>query len=262
MSTVEALSDADRVVLNEIAAGKSIPNLQDSSGKYRELATGILLQYADSEMAGGAGYSTLLPLAPSLAERVALASITHEKLALAQKTYTLVTQTGINIDKYIASHSWEARLGRSAALGYRRMAADKRVNALMYPVHSWNDLVIFTYLMANMACLHLQDFSNSSFEPWAQLAQAHLPIEKTHRDFGLSCIERLSTKESELRHMQLSMQYWYHKVLACFGLPNSERNSLYLVFGLKFSKNEDLSSAWEKEVKLALRNFGIETPAG
>jgi 1,2-phenylacetyl-CoA epoxidase catalytic subunit len=262
MTTVEALSDADRIVLEKIAAGQPIPNLQEVSGKYRELATGILLQYADSEMAGGAGYSTLLPLAPSLAERVALASITYEKLALAQKTYTLVSQTGINIDKYIASHSWEARLGRSAALSYRRMAADKRVNALMYPLQSWNDLVVFTYLMANMACLHLQDFSKSSFEPWAQLAQAHLPIEKTHRDFGITCIARLSEKDSELRQMQLSMQYWYHKVLACFGLPNSERNSLYLNFGLKLSKNEELSSTWESEVRLALRNYGIDTPEG
>lgn len=253
----EALSADDRGLLERISHGESVLTLQESSGKYRELSTGILLQYADSEMSGGAGYARAVSMAPSLAERVALAKITYEKLSLAQKTYELVAQTGINIDKYIASHCWEARLERNVSLGYRRTSADKRVNALMYPLQGWSDLAMFTYLMASMACLQLGDFSKSSFKPWAILAGNHLPVESAHRDFGLDCIEKLSSNEHELGQLQLSMRYWYEKVLVCFGPPNSERNSQYLEFGLKTSRNEDLSNRWETEICATLSRFGI-----
>lgn len=253
----DSLTEDDRALLQKIASGKGVPGLQESSSKYRELATGILLQYADSEIAGSAGYAKAFPLAPSLLERIAIARITQEKLSLAQKTYELVSQTGVNIDKYIQGHCWEARLERNVSLGYRRTSGDKRVNALMYPLQGWCDLAVFTYLMAAMACLQLEDFSKSSFQPWAELAKSHLPVEASHREFGFACIEKLSLQESELRQMQLSMRYWFPKVMACFGPPHSERNAHYLEFGLKVSRNEDLCSKWESEVCAALSAFGI-----
>lgn len=251
------LSENDRKLLDAIASGNSINNLQDGSNKYRELATGILLQYADSEMAGAAGYALALPWVPSLPERVELSRITYEKLALAQRAYTLAAQSGINVDKYISSHSWEARLHRNVSLGYRRGSADKRVNALMYPLQGWADLTMFTYLMASMACLQLEDFSKSSFQPWAALASSHLRVEESHRDFGLECVKRQTQLESELPYLQLSMRYWFEKVLACFGPEHSERNAMYLEFGLKKSKNEQLSSRWESEVCSTLSALGI-----
>lgn len=251
------LSEDDRLLLSKIASGKPVASLPESSGKFRELAVGILLQYADSEMSGAAGYARVLALAPSLAERLALARITYEKLSLAEKAYALVSQSGINIDKYISSHCWDARLERNVSLGYRRSSGDKRVNALMYPLEGWCDLAIFTYLMASMACFQLEDFSKSSFEPWAKLSKDHLPVESMHRDFGLSAVERLSKSETELRQMQLAMRYWYQKVLACFGPPNSERNVQYIEFGLKTARNEDLAAAWESQVCGTLAKLGI-----
>ncbi len=251
------ISEEDRLLLEKITAGKNILTLQESSSKYRELASGILLQYADSEMAGAFGYSTAIALAPGLAEKAALAKITYEKLSLAQKTYELVAQSGMNIDKYTSSHCFEARLQRNVSLGYRRSSQDKRVNALMYPLQGWPDLAIFTYLMASMACLLLEDFSHSSFHPWAELSAAHLPIEKSHKDFGYLCIEKLSKIESEKQLLMLSMQYWYQKVLVCFGPPNSDRNAQYIEFGLKSKKNEELACIWEAQLKQELEGFAF-----
>lgn len=260
MKQGEAPADVDRDILAKIASGEKIGSLQGSSSKYRELATGILLQYADSEMAGGAGYAGVLSQAPSLNERVRLAAIMYEKLSLAQKTYQLVRETGINIDKYIASHCWESRLERNVFLGYRRASSDKRLNALMYPLQGWSDQAIFTFLMASMACLQLEDFSKSSLYPWSQLALSHLPIERTHKEFGLACIERLSHVESELGQMQLSIRYWYQKVLACFGSPHSEGNAQYLEFALKCSRNEEIAGRWENDLLSELSVFGIYPP--
>lgn len=253
----QSLTEEDRRLLQQIGSGSAVSNLQSSSKKYRELATGILLQYADSEMSGAAGYAQVLPCAPGLKERVALARIMHEKLSLAQRTYDLAAQTGISIDKYVSSHCWESRLQRKVALGYRRGAADKRVNALMYPMEGWADLCVFTYLMASMACLQLDDFRKSSFEPWANLAAEHLPVEESHREFGLDSLRALSASEPDLGLLRLSLRYWFDKVKACFGPPHSERNALYLEFGIKTRRNEELADAWQAEVSANLASVDI-----
>lgn len=257
MGTVDVLSESDRALLSTIIEGKSVLNLQDSSSKYKELVIGILLQYADSEMAGGAGFAEALSLAPSLAEKTALAKIAYEKLALADKTYQLAGQTGINIDKYIASHCWDARLGRSASLGYKRISADKRLNALHFPIQSWPDLAVFTYMMASVACFQLEDFCSSSFEPWAQLASSHLPIEKSHKEFGLNALKGAALLDADLAAIKLSVAYWYDKVRACCGPPASDRNALFLEFKLKTSKNEDIAKRWQSEVSAAFSELNV-----
>lgn len=257
METVSALSESDRSLLAGISEGKSVTNLQTSSSKYRELVIGILLQCADSEMAGGLGFAAALSLPPSLAEKTALARIAYEKLTLADKTYQLAAQTGINIDKYIASHCWEARLGRSAVLEYKRISADKRLNALHFSIECWSDLIVFTYMMASVACLQLEDFCSSSFEPWSELASTHLPIEKSHKEFGLSALRKASHSESELTAIRLSFNYWYEKVLACCGPPSSVRNALFLGFKLKASKNEDIAKRWQAEMAETFANLNV-----
>jgi 1,2-phenylacetyl-CoA epoxidase catalytic subunit len=233
----------------------AVQRLLTASPKYRELATGILLQYADSEMAGAAAYEGAFSLAPQLSERIEVARIAFEKLALAEKTYALVADTGINIDRYVQSHCWQSRLHRSVDLDFRRAASDKRVNALMFPVEGWADLCMFTYLMASMACLQLTDFSKSSFEPWADLAVSHNTTEALHRDFGLLAIERLSHLQRE--QLRLSLNYWRAKVLACFGPADSQRNARYLEFGLKTKRNEQLACEWQTSVDSDLRRLGI-----
>lgn len=257
MSSAELLSEADRTLLEKICSGVCIMKLEDSSGKYKELVTGLLLQYADSEMAGAAGYASSLPIAPSLAERSTLARIITEKYSLAEKTYSLVAQTGINVDKYVSSHCWESRLNREVSLGYRRMSGDKRLNALMYPIQGWPDLVVFTYLMASMACMQLEDFTQCSFEPWAALAHTHLPIERSHKQFGADCLHKLAAEERSAAQIKLSLNFWHEKVMACFGPPASSRNTQFQEFRLKSSRNEELASKWQNEINSTLRTLSL-----
>lgn len=254
---LRTLADEDCLLRDKIASGSTINSLQTSSKLYRELAIGILLQYADSEMAGASAYAQAMNMASSLAARLELSKITNEKLNLAKNTYDLVAETGINVDKYINSHCWEARLQRNNSLGYKRAASDKRVNALMYPIQSFPDLAMFSYLMASMACFQLRDFSKSSFQPWATLAKNHLPVEQSHKDFGIRSIKAMSASSDEMQEVQLSLRYWFDKVQACFGPPASERNKLYIEFGLKCSRNEDLSAEWQNEVSETLSPLGI-----
>lgn len=247
----------DKLFLERLAAGACILSLQGCTGKYKELLCGLLLQYADSEMSGACTYAHAFSLSPGIAEKMEILRIAREKLQLADKTYRLVAQSGMNVDKYIASHSFESRLARGVDLGFRRVSADRRLNALMYPVESWPDLLIFTYLMTSMACLQLNDFAESSFSPWAELAREHLPIELSQNEFALNCMRKIATNQMARDAMRLSKQFWFAKVQACFGAADSQRNSQFLEYGLKKSRNEDLSKRFEAEVLAALDKLAI-----
>ncbi|MBX9722530.1 MAG: phenylacetate-CoA oxygenase subunit PaaI, partial [Candidatus Obscuribacterales bacterium] len=204
---LERLSPEDKQLIDEIASGKQVKVEQDSSPKYRELATGLLLQLADSELAGAAGYGQLVNLAPSLSARIELSQVVHDKFAMAESAYKVIEGLGVNVEKYFLLHSWESRIQRHAQLGYRRASSDKRLNALMFPLSNWADLSVFTYLMATMAHLQFEEFSAASFSPLAQLAANSMPIEKLHAEFGLKWLSNLI--EVERQEAQLSIYYWH-----------------------------------------------------
>ncbi|MBX9688329.1 MAG: phenylacetate-CoA oxygenase subunit PaaI [Candidatus Obscuribacterales bacterium] len=254
----ERLSQKDKELIAEIAEGRSFSHANESSPKYKELVSGLLLQLADSELAGASGYSQLLHLGPDLICRLELSKIVHEKFLLATSAYKLVSELGVNVEKYFLLHSWEARIQRHAQLGYRRASSDKRLNALMYPLHSWPDISVFTYMMASMARLQFEEFSQASFLPLAKLAADSLNLERRHAEHGLNWLKGLDAPERA--EAQLSINYWFEKVLKSFGPKDSEGNIMHREFRLKHRSNEDLAKLWRSEINSALSQLNLQIP--
>lgn len=254
------LAEDDYQLMQAVNAGERITALPVQSRKYTELITGILFQFADSQMAGAAGYAKFINRGPTIVDRIHLAKIAAEKMSLARDTYLLLRELGLNLDKYFAIHCWDARIERNVALGFSRASSDKRLNALMYPIESWPDLAVFTYLMAKMACFQLEEFINSSFSPWATLALSFLPVEQCHAGFGLAQMQQLAAAEANHEALQLALDYWHNRVAASFGPADSEKNELYRQFELKGKRNEDLSSAWQAEVMEMCRSLRLCLP--
>ena len=252
---LDRLTEADKVLLDSITEGKQVTADQEISPKYRELITGLLLQLADSELAGAAGYGQLLNLGPTLACRIELSSIVNDKFCQAQNAYELIKALGLNVEKYFLLHSWDARIQRHAQLGYRRASSDKRLNALMFPLTSWPDLSVFTYLMATMARLQFEEFSTASYEPLAELATASVSLEKRHSEYGLKWLANLV--EAERLEAQVSINYWHERVIKSFGPSESEGNVLHRNFGLKHRTNDELSKLWEREICAELAKLGL-----
>lgn len=225
---LERLTEKDKQLIVDIAGGQQVAAEHESSPKYRELVTGLLLQLADSELAGASGYGQILNLAPSLICRVELSSIVNDKFCQAQNAYEIIRNLGVNVEKYFLLHAWESRIQRHAQLGYRRASSDKRLNALMFPLSNWPDVAVFTYLMATMARLQFDEFSAASFTPIAELAKRSVSLEQRHAEYGLAWIGRLEAAERE--EAQLSINYWHERVIKSFGPRESEGNVLHREF--------------------------------
>lgn len=254
------MDEDDIKLLKQIEAGGSITTLSASSKTYRKLVTSILFQFADSQLAGASGFADSINIGPTLQDRVELSGAVHEKLVTARRVYDLLEELGINLDRYFSSHSWESRAGRFAYLGFKRASADKRLNALMYPLQSWADVAVFMFLMATMTCLQLKDFRQSSFGPWAELSAEILDCEKGHAELGKKWLAEISPDARQHAFAQVAVDYWYDHVADSFGPHDSEGNKLHRQFRLKSVRNDKALLAWRQEVEVTCSSLNLSVP--
>lgn len=258
----QELSQEDLDLISRLeAGGEKVRSLKECTNTYRKLLTSILFQFADSQLAAASAFAGAMQLAPSLDNRIELATITRDKLEMTRQTHGLLGELDLNLKKYFSSHDWESRVNRHAALGYVRASSDKRLNALMYPLEGWCDVAVFTYLMSAMTCIQLADFAESSFSPWAELASTILETEKVHCGYGLKFIDESWDSKEDTLELQASMNYWYHKVLECFGPENSDGNKLYRQFRIKSQRNEETRGRWYAYIQEELKPLEIMLPA-
>jgi len=251
----------DAELLERLERGERVVDIASASKTYQRLVSGLMLQFADSELAGSAAYCESVKFAPGLSERIDVATIARDKMVTARRTYELISEFGINLEKYFSSHNWEARVSRYTDLGYSRASADRRLNALMYPLEGFADLAVFTYLMAAMTVVQLEDFLDSSYEPWAKLCQAFLLQETNHKELGRQFILGLLTRQAASRlSLQASLDYWHLRVAQSFGPDDSEGNEQYRSFKLKARRNREARLHWQEEIASTLSELGLEVP--
>lgn len=253
------LKSEDEVLIGRIKEGALIESWEETTPRFREMASGIILTLADSEMAGASGFATMINKAPTLVSRLALVSMVECKMSMAQDAYAILDGLGMNTEKYFSIHAFDSRIMRSSHLGFSRSTSDKRLNALLYPLESWADVCVLTYLLATMACLVLDEFAKSSFVPLAQYAQKALPLERQHAAVGEAELINLLTNNQEL-HVQLAFDYWYGRIATSSGPPRSQRNELHRLFGLKQSQNQEIGSVWQKQIKYFCMENALTLP--
>lgn len=254
------LVDDDRRLINEIHGSACLDSFETATPKFRELTTGILFQFADSQLAGASGYNACLNWGPTLDDRIELGMVVVEKMEMARKAYAILASLNLNVEKYFAAHSWDAKVLRDADLGFRRASADKRLNALMYPMEGWVDMAVFAYLMSSATCYTLSDFLSCSFAPLKELAEFCLEMEKGHEAFGEKQLRRIFQSPTSAIVVQSSLNYWYERVATSFGPAQSARNDLHRQFHLKSATNCELRQKWTGQVEEFFAQIKLSIP--
>lgn len=259
--TSSPLSPEDSKLVERIADGALIESWQETGGRFRELATGIILQFADSEMAGAAGFADFIKRSPTIDDRINISRMVTEKMTMAREAYALLEGLNFNSARYVNGHCFDSRVLRDSFLGFSRSSADKRVNALLYPLESFEDMLVFTYLLATMAKLSLKEFSEASFKPLRTMAAAWLVTESSHAELALTAIKARAGQSDSRTQMQLSLDYWYGRVETSAGPTDSMRNEWHRRFGLKKSANVAVRDLWRDEILGELAKLGISSRA-
>jgi 1,2-phenylacetyl-CoA epoxidase catalytic subunit len=221
----------------------------------------LMVVFADSELAGAAGFCPFINRGPGVRERIVAAKIVAEKYVHAELALKLLQPFGVNPALYVRSHSWDSRLDRQIDLGTRRIGGDKRLNVFHYPLEGWEDAVVFNMLMGQATALQLAEMAQSSYTPLAAAIAQILPREKEHAQLGEAGVRRAIEHGNSKAAVQAAVNYWFPRVAATFGRVDSEHAAIYIQYGLRERSSTEMLGNWKAQSAAALKRMGIPLPA-
>ncbi|MBI1803529.1 MAG: phenylacetate-CoA oxygenase subunit PaaI [Ignavibacteriae bacterium] len=243
-----------------LAKHESIESLDDMSDEYYDHLTNLMLQQADSELAGGFGYVPWIMKAPTTEEMLVVSNIVRDEVRHARAMYRLLEDARFGVDDWVDTMDFTFRVDDTLDLGDKRAASDKRVNIFYYPIDSWADFVMFNFLMDRGAGHQLEDVKTSSYGPWRREIDRIFKEEKTHIAHGDYWVKRLSLDPTTKGEIQEALNHWWPRVMAIFGRPGSKKNKRYRDLGLKSRDNNDVRKTFEQEVRDNAEAWGLVVP--
>lgn len=248
----------DKDFLNRVAAGHKVGAGETLPTAYRSEVMRLLVVFADSELAGAAGFCPFINRGPGLRERIVAAKIVAEKYVHAELALKLLEPFGVNPTLYVRSHAWDSRLDRNVDLGTRRIGGDKRLNVFHYPLEGWEDAVVFNMLMGTATAIQLGEMENASYQPLAELIAQILPREKEHAALGETGVRQAIERSGSKSAAQAAVDYWLPRVAATFGRVDSEHASTYIQYGLRRRSSADMLNDWKTQTNASLKRLGLK----
>jgi 1,2-phenylacetyl-CoA epoxidase catalytic subunit len=239
----------DSDIFGYLEKGGKLSAPGNAPARYRAELMRIMASFIDSELAGAAGFADAINQAPGVTERIAASRIVLEKLDHAQRVLALLGEFGANTDRYENIHPWAARIGRNDDIGVTRLAGDMRLNVFHYPLEGWADAVVMNVLMGHATLVQLRELSECSYQPLASALREILPREQRHAELGEEGFSALAGGGDGVRDaLNASIDYWWPRVAATFGSPQSARTEALRRFGLRRRDNDDLVEEWRSRV--------------
>lgn len=259
----------DKNFLERIAAGQTIGapegDVLRCAGEavptgYRSELMRLVVVFADSELAGAAGFCPFINRGPGLRERIVAAKIVTEKYVHADMALKLLAPFGVNPMLYVRSHAWDSRLDRHLDLGTRRIGGDKRLNVFHYPLEGWEDAVVFNMLMGAATAIQLAEMEQCSYLPLAQTIALILPREREHARLGESGVGQAIERGGNKAAVQAAVNYWHPRVAATFGRVDSDNAATYIRYGLRRRGSAEMLADWKAQAAAALKRHGLAIP--
>ncbi|HEX2172631.1 MAG TPA: Phenylacetic acid catabolic protein [Dehalococcoidia bacterium] len=240
--------------------GEKIRHRSEMTDEYYENLVNLMLQQADSELAGAIGYVPWPARSPGIEEKLIVANMVKDEFRHAKAIYGLLRDLGVDVDAHVARHDFNLRLAEQKDLGTQRAAGDKRVNIFYYPIETWCDFIMFNFMMDRGAGHQLEDGLECSYEPWANELKRIAKEETTHLRHGDLWVEKLAKDPATKDEVQDAVNRWFPRTMNIFGRPGTPRNALYRRLVLKKRDNDEVRQAFVADIKPKLDAWGLTLP--
>ena len=252
--------EREEQMTKKLAVGESIENADDMSDEYYDHLTNLMVQQADSELAGGFGYVPWIMQAPTTEEMLVVSNIVRDEVRHARAMYRLLEDIKFGVDDWVEKMDFSFRIDDNLDLGDKRAANDKRVNIFYYPIDRWADFVMFNFLMDRGAGHQLEDVKTCSYGPWRREIDRIFKEEKTHIAHGDYWVKRLALDPGTKDEIQAALNRWWPRVMSIFGRPGSRKNKRYREIGLKSRDNDQVRHTFADEVRSNALAWGLTMP--
>ena len=253
-------AEREKIMNAKLSKGESIENPDDMSDEYYDHLTNLMVQQADSELAGGFGYVPWIMKAPTTEEMLIVSNIVRDEVRHARAMYRLLEDAKFGVDDWVEKMDFTFRVDDSQFLGDKRASEDKRVNIFYYPIDSWSDFVMFNFLMDRGAGHQLEDVKVSTYGPWRREIDRIFKEELTHIAHGDYWVKRLALDPKAKPEIQDALNRWWPRVMSIFGRPGSRKNKRYCDLGLKKRDNHEVRQTFAQEVREKAESWGLVMP--
>lgn len=253
--------EREKRMWEKIENGGAIESVDEMSDEYYENLSNLMLQQADSELAGAFGYVPWIMKAPTTEEKLAVANIVKDEVRHARAMYRLLTDIGIDAESHVGNHDYTLRVDLKAdELKDKRAAEDKRVNIFYYTIDTWADFVMFQFCMDRGAGHQLEDVRKSTYGPWKREIERIFKEEMMHVNHGDFWVKKLTFDNGTHAEVQRALDRWYPRTMNIFGKPRTQHNALYRKYGLKARDNDEVRKSFSDEVRLRCSEWGLKLP--
>lgn len=251
------MTNDDMSLDDYLAHGGKLTSPGNVPPRYRGELMRLMASFVDSELAASAGFADTINEAPGLKSRIAAARITLEKAAHAAKVLAVMSDFGVDADRYQRVHPWAARLPREADIGAVRHGGDMRLSVFHYPLQGWVDAVVMNVLQGQAARVQLAEMAQVSYLPLAEAFRAITPAETRHAELGIEGLAQIAQTEAGRDAAEASLAYWRPRVAAGFGAVHSARFERLAGLGLRHRPNSALLADWERGVAAVLADVSL-----
>lgn len=249
----------DMPLSDYLAQGGKLTSPANVPPRYRAELLKIMASFVDSSLAGAAGFADLINSGPGIKERIAAARIVLEKTDNADRVLRIMGEFGADTARYANHHPWTARLDRDADVTAMRGEHDMRLSVLNYPIEGWADAVVMNLLMGRAVVVQLDEMTQVSYQPLAEVFRTILPVEEHHAELAREGLDRLRETQDKAA-LQASVNYWWPRVAASFGSTTSQKFDALKSTGLRHMPNVELRARWETETDRVLNGLGLTSP--
>jgi len=214
------------------------------TAEYRATLVKLLADQARAELLAAHVYSRWVSRVADPDTKLYLAEIAKEETEHWHRAIGLLADLGVTPDA-ARQHQTSSWFYATTRLLLRRLA--------------WTDVAVGAFLIDSAAYILVEDFAQSSYAPWAEMAQDILKEEEGHPDFGIRCLRTLIDDRGRAR-VERAIRKWWRISLNLFGPPITRNTERYLRLGLKFRTNEDRRQAFRAAMEPHIRALGVAIP--
>lgn len=248
-------------LFEDIKNGKTFEATDDMPAFYRKHLLNLMWMQGDSEYSGALGYMPWIEKAPTLQEKVIVAQMVKDEMRHANVMYRLLDELGQDTLAHTEAKDLGYKLEEDQInIGFKRIKDDYRVNIFYYNIKYWEDYILFNFLMDRAAGHQLQDTFNSSYLPWKKAIEGIYKEEVMHLAHGDKWIKILAKDPEKKAFLQERLNLWWPRVMNVFGNTKGQTNDLYVRLGLKQRTNQEVRTAFLKEIQELCDEAGLVVP--
>jgi ring-1,2-phenylacetyl-CoA epoxidase subunit PaaA len=225
-----------------------LTDIDQADPEYVGLLKRVLAIQADCEIGGPHLYlEDILPSAPSSIDQLIVARTAAEEIDHFRLFSHLANELGVNTAPLLSKPN-----------------SDRFVSAFRGRISTWEDYVVFGFLIDRIGRYQLEEFFGASYAPLARILEHPSRVmeeEAGHIDFGETRTAEMAARGGESKErVQKSVDFWYVQALDMFGQSGSTRSERFIQWGLKRRTNEQARRQYIAEVDPLIESMGLTVP--